>query len=416
MVKKIIFYAIFLFLLTGTSIIGFEISCRIIYHLNPDFPHKKRSKIKLDYFDTWRKNGLGPGGYLKEGFNELVTNGYGDTVRWQNNAQGFRYNSDISVEPDSGTIRILSIGDSFTAGYRVSQDNTFSSLLEKYFNEFKDGNKYQVLISCIEDPGTGLFYLSKHGMNYKPDVVLLGITLGNDLTESCLTLDPQGEYILNDSTADIALNPNLNQKLFYDQWKTEEISSSCLVNKNRIHNFLNHFVTFRLAKKIIHLYYHQREGESIYAAYGKKHPRVFDICSGLGFFLKDSPSSVNKGYQNLFRTLKGFELLSQQYHFKFIPVIFPQRFQIQKEDWIATKQDYELNDDCFELTKPNRLIPECCKKSLIHCIDHTERLIKISCQKKESLYFPLGDMHWNDEGHAALFESIRDTVYNIIRK
>lgn len=127
---------------------------------------------------------------------------------WKNNLQGFRYNLDVLLEPETGTIRILSLGDSFVAGYRLGQNETFSALLEKYFNSKKDTIKYEVLISCVEEPSTGLYYLTKFGIKFKPRVVMLGITLGNDLAGSYVGLDGKGYYILDDSTAEIVRNPN----------------------------------------------------------------------------------------------------------------------------------------------------------------------------------------------------------------
>ena len=89
----------------------------------------------LDYGDTMRTEGLGQGGYLQENFTADVTDGLGGTVRWHNNASGFRNDQEFSQEPPPGVLRILSMGDSFAAGYRVGQDETFSFLREQWLNQ-----------------------------------------------------------------------------------------------------------------------------------------------------------------------------------------------------------------------------------------------------------------------------------------
>nr|MBU1328181.1 hypothetical protein [Candidatus Omnitrophota bacterium] len=67
----------------------------------------------------------------------------------------------------------------------------------------------------------------------------------------------------------------------------------------------------------------------------------------------------------------GYERLAAQNNFKFIVVIFPQRFQVQKEDWKMTVERYGLRPECFDLMKPNRLISDYCKRNGIICIDPT---------------------------------------------
>jgi hypothetical protein len=50
----------------------------------------------LDYGDTWRRDGLGPGGSLEPGFSAEVIDGYGGTVRWTSDASGFRHDREIA--------------------------------------------------------------------------------------------------------------------------------------------------------------------------------------------------------------------------------------------------------------------------------------------------------------------------------
>ena len=111
-------------------------------------------------------------------------------MRWHNNASGFRNDQEFSQEPPPGVLRILSLGDSFVAGYRVGQEETFSFLSEQWINQ-KLG-KCEVLVSEIEEPITGLYYLSKSGLAFHPHIVLLGVTIGNDIAQSYIALDPNG--------------------------------------------------------------------------------------------------------------------------------------------------------------------------------------------------------------------------------
>ena len=122
------------------------------------FPGTKR---QLDYGDVYRLEGLGPGGYLRENFVGYVEDGFGGTVLWINNSQGFRNDKDFSIPPPENTFRILSMGDSFTGGYRVGQDQTFSFLAEQALSVRHMSRNIEVMVSVIEDPLTGHFTTSR---------------------------------------------------------------------------------------------------------------------------------------------------------------------------------------------------------------------------------------------------------------
>ena len=79
------------------------------------------------------------------------------------------------------------MGDSFTAGYRVAQGKTYSDWIER---ELGPAN-LEVLISCVESPHRGLDYLKKFGVQWSPHVVLLGVTLGNDISQDYVSLHPE---------------------------------------------------------------------------------------------------------------------------------------------------------------------------------------------------------------------------------
>lgn len=71
------------------------------------YQRKYKPQKLIDYGDTVRRNGLGPGGFLQENFTAYVTDGLGGTVRWHNNASGFRNDQEFSQEPPPGVLRIL---------------------------------------------------------------------------------------------------------------------------------------------------------------------------------------------------------------------------------------------------------------------------------------------------------------------
>lgn len=391
------------------SVLLFEVTYRVIIRLAPNLlkPAKPQG---FDYGDTWRTSGFGPGGSLKENFDAMVQGPYGNTVRWRNNAQGFRNDYDVTPEPAPGVIRVMSIGDSFTAGYRLEQNETFSFLLEQYLNTRSDGSKYEVLISAVDDSTAALDYLSSSGLSFKPKLVLLGLTLGNDISQAYVGLAPGGKYALNDENGQIEINSS--QTLGFYHGLEEKMLPSACVYPNSPSFLERRSITFHLFKQ---LWRRTQGGEAILSWYDKGEPRLFDPVHGLGAFLKEPPGEVVESYELLFRTLRALKALLRRNGVDFVVVIFPQRFQVQEADWTYTAADYRLNEACFDLGLPNKVILDFCARNNIVCLDPTQAMVAARNTSGKSLYSPQGDMHPNAVGNRVIFEAIRDELYPRLR-
>jgi lysophospholipase L1-like esterase len=115
------------------------------------------------------------------------------------NQQGMRDDRDFSYDKHPGVFRIVSLGDSFTIGYEVDADQTFSIVLERELN--KAGYDVQVLnagVSGFSNAEEAL-YLERELLKYEPDVVVLSFFL-NDLTDNVRT----GLFRLNDGQLETA--------------------------------------------------------------------------------------------------------------------------------------------------------------------------------------------------------------------
>jgi len=364
------------------------------------YQRKYQPQKLLDYGNTMRTDGLGKGGYLQENLTLYVTDGLGGTVRWHNNAFGFRNDQEFSQEPPPGVLRILSIGDSFVAGYRVGQEETFSFLLEKWINQ-KLG-KSEVLVSEIEEPITGLYYLSKSGIAFHPHIVLLGITIGNDISQSYIGLDPKGGHTLKVDNGNVTIEKTAGS-IGVSSFENYEIPESYFQTPSsfeiEIINIKKWFKDLRLTRRLF------QESEGINSWYGKQHrPKIFDLANGLGMFLKPLPPMVEEAYQRLFKIILATQIFCNQHQIVFAVELFPQRFQVQPPDWDSAVEKYSLRKSSFDLMEPNRKIREFCKKHKIAIIDPTEAMAKRYALTGKNMYLPCGDMHWSREGHRAFFE------------
>jgi len=97
------------------------------------------------------------------------------------NSRGLR-GPEYPFEKPAGTRRILVLGDSYTWGYGVADEELFTKLLEEKL--VADGRAFEVLNCGVSGWGTDQEYLffREEGTRYSPDVVVLTFFF-NDLSE-----------------------------------------------------------------------------------------------------------------------------------------------------------------------------------------------------------------------------------------
>jgi hypothetical protein len=357
------------------------------------------AKSGLDYGDAVRPDGFGPGGLLKEGFEGRVVNGLGGTVFWRNNAQGFRRSQESPETPSPGVVRVLSMGDSFTAGYRVDQEETFSRLLEK---DLTMRGPAEVLISEIEEPVTGLFWLDRSGTHFHPNVVLLGVTLGNDVAQAGLVLDAPGGYRIEPPAFRI-VQAAVGLALERRDEIHAMIPEACLAGPVAETPLRRRLRLLDLALGM--------PAQPIGSARGPGLSRfLLDGVNGLGICLVPPPPVIDVFFERLSRTLLGYRALANERGFTFAVVLFPQRYAVQEDDWIATVAAYGLRESCFDPGAPARRLRSFCAREGITCFDPAAALAAARRRSGRSQYLPGGDMHWNPDGHRAVFEALREGV------
>ena len=379
-----------------------------------EFSLKKLDKCNekrfIDYQDLMRSDGLGNGGYLREKVDISVTNGLGGCVRWHTNAEGFRSDRDFSQQSPPGVLRILALGDSFNAGYRVGQEETFGFLLEQWINEHR--GKSEVLIAETEEPVTALYYLQKFGLAFHPHIVLLGITIGNDIAQAYVGLDPRGGYELKIDHDKVSLE-KIPGTIGFSSFDDYEIPKTYFRDPTKfeitikaIKKWLN---KFRLGRRL----FQDREG--ILSSQGNP-PKLVDLVNGLAVFLNPTPPMIEEAYRRLFTIISAMQTVCKQHQIIFAVELFPQRYQVQPPDWDSAVEKYNLKKSGFDLMEPNHKIRDFCRESGINLIDPTEEMAKRYAATGKRMYLPRGDMHWNREGHRAFFEGAQPSYLPLIEE
>ena len=102
------------------------------------------------------------------------------------NRQGMRSDRDFAYEKRAGVLRIVSLGDSYTVGYEVDVEATFSAVLERELH--RRGYEVEVLNAGVSGYSTAeaCLVLERELFRYAPDLVLVSFS-GNDLVDNART-------------------------------------------------------------------------------------------------------------------------------------------------------------------------------------------------------------------------------------
>jgi hypothetical protein len=354
-------------------------------------------KALPDYADTIDGRSLSWGGFLKKNVNAYVTDGLGGRAHWVTDAEGFRSTNSFSREPAPGVLRILALGDSFNVGYRVDQKFYFNHLRQQWLKQ-KYGQA-EILVAETEEPATALYYLEKFGLRLKPQIVTLGLTLGNDIAEAYVGIGRRYLITTTNGQVHIEINPKPLPRLNLAAY---QIPPAYLKSENPFQLFIRRAGRWLTRTPLLLPFYQQHQAITSWG--NRDHLNLFDFNNGFGMFAQPTPPAVEKAYQRLFHILKAMSLLCRQHGIIFAVQIFPQRYQVQPEDWLRAVQEYALNASRFNLMGPNQKIAAFCRQQHIICLDATAALARWYARHHQPLYLPRGDMHWNKNGHQAFFK------------
>ena len=110
------------------------------------------------------------------------------------NASG-RRDLDVPREKPPGTYRIAVLGDSYTEAMQVERDKAFWALLPERLQAcgFARGKRIEALNFGVSGYGTAQEYLTleTRALAYRPDLVLLQFTNGNDVRNNSIVLEDE---------------------------------------------------------------------------------------------------------------------------------------------------------------------------------------------------------------------------------
>jgi hypothetical protein len=292
------------------------------------------------------------------------------------NSLGLR-NREIEKNKPEGVKRILFVGDSFTVGWGVSDDESFPRVVEN--NLRFQGQQAETINAGLTAAGASYYYLftKNQGSELNPDILVVGLYMFNDVAHDAfrpwLSTDEQG--LPTKSGANRAYVDNRGNLMTLENGVPKRLFIPVLNNSHLFAVIYDRLVNEKLEAKEV--------GFSEYACLFRKNCHDLDA-----------------NYARVEKLLKGLADLTGKIKAKLLVVLIPNEMQVDPR--MTTKYNFP-DIPIWDFALPNRVMTEFLNKQDISSLDLLPIMASVSAGKK--LYFDKDD-HWNSDGHAIAAQAI----------
>lgn len=294
------------------------------------------------------------------------------------NKYGFRGN--VFDQSKKSHAKVLILGDSFVNAKQVNFKDTFGCLLSENVNDIK----IQVMEVGAGTWGQGdeLQWLRTYCDKLKPDIVILSVFLGNDLT-----IDNMKTNNIGSSTYLITKHGLISKR--HKQGELINKIKQYTIYQSDLYLFVRQQISLHLSNKII-----KDEKESIRISIHDK--------SRINIYLKNE--DVRKiYYSTFFKLIEQFILLGQEKNFKIVPMIIPWHMALKESYFNHVLEHFNLPKDEYLRTLPQTEIGIYMKKQKIDFIDLSEVFLK---QSDPLIAYGKKDKHLSPVGHKFISQEL----------
>lgn len=371
---------------------------------------------------------IGPGGRLNSNLsNWMVRSGVEDLGRvWiRTNSLGFRNDEEVVVPSGGEHTTVLSLGDSFSNGFGIGQDDFYGSLLQARLRE-TFGPQSRVWSAEVSDPCYGLRFLQDFGYGYRPDVILLNLS-GNDVLQSLWACGPDTGALQLAADGRLVARPDRDRRSGHrhERWQQHQYPRegdaeiedwAGLASRRRV--ALGALSRLRLVDRVRLLNPPRFRGpdtvgpgELTTSSASEQHQLdrklLFDGFPSLGMAYRRDLPPKEESLTLFFRLLDAMHAGARESGAVLMVVYFPQRHQVQDQDWDVLRRRWGLDPQDFELGQEPRRIGEFCDRRGIAFVDLSGVFRREGT--RANLYLPY-DGHPNELGHAVAAEEVAGRV------
>ncbi|MGC9528010.1 MAG: alginate O-acetyltransferase AlgX-related protein [Limnospira sp.] len=326
-----------------------------------------------------------------------------------NNEFGFN-DRDYPLETEPGTFRMLVLSDSFN--WAGGQDGNYTALLENQFQQYYGTHKVDVINAGY--PGTHtaeqLALLKKFGLQYNPDLVVLGFFVGNDFIDA----DPNRKRIIvNDIYIDIDRREELilfgypiigqSRLWLFIQQKYKVFQEAAKSRQTSVSPPVQPRVKLVSATDAESEEREQSPGILSREMFLEVERARLEFCEIEDLEAGDRDANINY----ILDSISEMNAILKSRNIQFVVALYPDEFQVNPNllNQLVSNFDIDLND--YELTCQQNTLKRHLEKENISYIDFTPRF-REEHQSRHLYLFQ--EPHWNSAGNRLaadiLFENL----------
>lgn len=299
------------------------------------------------------------------------------------NSLGLR-NREIDKK-DKDAKRILFIGDSFTMGWAVEENQTFVRVAEKLLNQDLKNMRFETINAGFSAAGPSGYYiyLKKYAFDLDPDIIVVDFYLGNDITSR-----NDVQWVKTDENN---LPEIIRSKTMYVDYEGQ------LRFKNWPIKY--HIPFFRESHLFVFLM------DKFFPSSPVIQYQDNTIITPLVCLFKQFCRDMDKQKQEVKNLFLGMQKIALEKQKKLIVVLIPAEFQV----YMNRGQKYAIEIPLRPIEKelPNKEFTDFFAENKI---DHLDLLPFFQKEASKSQTYLEFDDHWNQKGHQVSAEAIAQKI------
>jgi hypothetical protein len=285
----------------------------------------------------------------------------------QTNSIGMR-DREHEVEADKGVLRVMVLGDSHMEALQMKFEHSFPRLLEDKLRALLS-REVEVINVAVSGWGTDeqVTYFSRYGKKFKPNLVLLAVTLHNDISDNL----EQNFHVFVDgklASKSVQITPDVEYKI----WQLKAFLGA-------------QFHAYQLLRVWWHAKGLTEGGQQLNSHVA-------------GLVRKESPEQINKGWQMTRQLLVKLKGEAAQIDAQLAMFLIPLSMQLDEEKLRGFLSDNHLSSSAVDIERPQRLMKEFMDDAHIEVIDLLPCFREWEMTHRKALFLKY-DGHWTEDGH-----------------
>ena len=319
-------------------ILALEVALRVVGPIVPgnyrtgsfQAAHPVYGRFHLPNFDGWVRN------------DEFI-------AHMKTNSMGLR-DDEVVVPKPPGTFRVLVLGDSFVQASQVSVGQPFTEVLERALNgAHQQGGgptRYDVVNAGVGGwgPGEEYLWLKNEGLRLQPDVVVLQLYLGNDVSDSGCKILGQDEY-----KHKVCFYFDKSGRLYQDELRPRPQQPYDAIRSP----LRNHSMLFNVIETGVF--------EKLDSGTRDQGP-ASNWKSNMGVYAKSPPRSERDDWEEAWQVAGALvgemKRETEASGARFVLTAVPSVYQVYRDEWDQAVAENKLRPEQWDLERPNQRLGE----------------------------------------------------------